>query len=289
MNLRAFRHPVLFYTLATAIPWALWGLAGWMSWRPAANVGLESALGLAGLCAPMLVASALILPQENLRRDLLARLIAIPTGGWPYLAAACVIMPASILAAQAVSLLFGYSASQFRLTGHFSFTSGIFPVWFLLLLAPLLEELGWHTYGTDALRSRLSLFASSILFAFIWGVWHAPLAGIHGYYQSQLVETGVWHALNFPISIFPFVMLMNWLYYKTGRSILVAVIFHTEAGYFNEIFATHPDSKLIQTGLLIALAAVVVLTNRRLFFRKLRCAEPDSRVAQTIVAGSPPA
>ena len=39
---------------------------------------------------------------------------------------------------------------------------------------------------------------------------------------------------------------MNWLYYKTNRNILVTVIFHITAVYFNEIFSTHPNSKCIQ-------------------------------------------
>ena len=71
------------------------------------------------------------------------------------------------------------------------------------------------------------------------------------------------------ICIFPFVIIMNWLYYRTGRSILCAVIFHISAGYFNEIFATHPDSKVIQTGLLIIVAIFVVLKEKQLFFDRL--------------------
>ena len=62
---------------------------------------------------------------------------------------------------------------------------------------------------------------------------------------------------------------MNWLYFKTGRSILSAIIFHITAGYFNEIFATHPDSKIIQTIILIILATAIVIKDRDLFFGNL--------------------
>lgn len=51
---------------------------------------------------------------------------------------------------------------------------------------------------------------------------------------------------------------MNWLYYKTGRNIIIPIIFHITAGYFNEIFATHPDSKVIQTILLLIVAIIFV-------------------------------
>jgi membrane protease YdiL (CAAX protease family) len=74
--------------------------------------------------------------------------------------------------------------------------------------------------------------------------------------------------MNFMISIIPFVILMNWLYYKTHRSILVAILFHITAGWFNEIFNTHPDSKIIQTIILFILSIVIIIRERDLFFRK---------------------
>ena len=82
------------------------------------------------------------------------------------------------------------------------------------------------------------------------------------------MSEGWLYSLNFIVSIFPFVILMNWLYYKTNRNILVAIIFHITAGYFNEIFATHPDSKCIQTVLLLIVSAVIVVKEHRLFFNR---------------------
>jgi membrane protease YdiL (CAAX protease family) len=59
---------------------------------------------------------------------------------------------------------------------------------------------------------------------------------------------------------------MNWLYYKTNRNILVAVVLHMGANVFNEIFATHPDSKVIQTGLLCVLTVYLLVKDREFFF-----------------------
>ena len=73
-------------------------------------------------------------------------------------------MLASILLAQAISLLFGHSATQFHLSGKTSFSAGIFPAWFILILAPLVEELAWHSYGTDCLRRRMNLFNTCMVF-----------------------------------------------------------------------------------------------------------------------------
>ena len=106
-----------------------------------------------------------------------------------------------------------------------------------------------------------------MIFGVFWGIWHLPLSFIKDYYQSNLVETGWIYGVNFLVSIIPYVLIMNWLYYKTGRNILVAIIFHITAGYFNEIFATHPDSKIIQTVLLIVLAFIIILKEKNFFFK----------------------
>jgi hypothetical protein len=130
------------------------------------------------------------------------------------------------------------------------------------------EELAWHSYGTDCLRQKFTLFTTSMIFAVYWALWHVPLAFIDGYYHNNLVVEGALYSINFLVSIFPLILLMNWLYYKTDRNILVAVVIHLTANVFNEIFATHPDSKVIQTGLLLVLSVYLVFTQRELFFDK---------------------
>ncbi|MDH5485883.1 MAG: CPBP family intramembrane metalloprotease [Gammaproteobacteria bacterium] len=272
MMIEKYKHPILFYCLATMIPWALWFAAGYISHiTPYSDQYLEmaSVVAFIGLLGPVAVAYWLIRQDPALRADLYSRFFNFSSVKPIYILLACFLMPASILLAQAISLLFGHSASQFVITGHFTFSSGIFPVWFMLIIAPMLEELGWHSYGTDCLRNRMNLFKTSLLFALFWGIWHMPLAGIRDYYQSNLVETSWIYGVNFLVSMFPFVLLMNWLYYKTGRNIVITVVFHITAGFFNEIFATHPDSKIIQTVLLMVLAVGLVVSDRGVFFERV--------------------
>lgn len=177
-------------------------------------------------------------------------------------------MLGSILLAQAVSVVFGYSADQFSLADGASFSAGIFPAWVLLFLAPILEELAWHSYGTDTLRRRMNLLNTSLLFAVFWALWHLPLSFIKGYYHSEVADSGVLYSLNFAFSIIPFVILMNWLYYKANRNILVPMVFHITANLFNELFATDPDSKVIQTGILTVLAILLVIRDREFFLNR---------------------
>lgn len=266
-----YKHPILFYCLATVIPWAFWFAAGFISnITPYSNQYLKtaSAVAFVGLLGPAAISYWLIRKDPGLRADVFRRFFNFKAVKPIYIFVACFLMLGSILLAQAISLLFGYSSSQFVITGHYTFTSGIFPVWFMLILAPLLEELGWHSYGTDCLRNRMNLFTTSLLFGVFWGIWHVPLTTIRDYYQSNLVETGWLYGVNFLVSIVPFVLLMNWLYYKTGRNIIIPIVFHITAGYFNEIFDTHPDSKVIQTILLLILATIIVLKDRSFFFRR---------------------
>ncbi|MEZ5492890.1 MAG: CPBP family intramembrane glutamic endopeptidase [Gammaproteobacteria bacterium] len=263
-----YRYPFRFYFFSAAIPWLFWLTAAFLSWQEkAGEYGTYIAvLGIAGLCCPLLVAAYYIQKDNATVSDVLGRVFNFGSTRAIYLLIAVFLMPVSILLAMAISVLFGYDANQFVITGHATFTSGVLPVWFILIFAPVLEELAWHSYGTDCLRQKFSLFATSMIFGVYWTLWHLPLGLIQGYYHSNLVLEGAIYSINFLLSLFPFVLLMNWLYYKTNRNILVAVVLHMGANVFNEIFATHPDSKVIQTGLLCVLTVYLLVKDREFFF-----------------------
>ncbi|BCS95011.1 hypothetical protein DSLASN_06430 [Desulfoluna limicola] len=223
-------------------------------------------LALVGLVSPMLIAFSMMGSDPQLRRDLFKRAFTFNGLSTPYVLTTCFLMLGSILLAQSISLLFGHSPDQFSFAETTSFSFGLFPAWFLLFLAPVFEELAWHTYGTDCLRARFNLLTTSLIFGVFWVIWHMPLAFIKDYYHSNVVVTGWVYSLNFAISLFPFVILMNWLYFKTNRNILVPIIFHITAGLFNELFQTHPDSKVIQTVLLLVLSLYLIHKERLFFF-----------------------
>ncbi|TNJ42984.1 CPBP family intramembrane metalloprotease [Tamlana fucoidanivorans] len=269
MNFKMYHQATLFYVLSTAIPWLLWFIAGYIShiessnnlWHLSASI-----IAFIGLLAPVGIALFFAKGNQALLSDIKRRFFNFQGVKSTYIILTFVLMPLSILLAQGISLLFGYSIEQFQLAKSFSFTSGVFPVWFMLFIAPLLEELAWHSYGTDCLRARFNLFKTSILFALFWGVWHVPLAGIKNYYHSNLVEDGWLYSLNFLVSLLPFVIIMNWIYYKANRNIILPIIFHIAAGYFNEVFATHPMSKVFQTCLLFAFAIYIIYNDKNFFF-----------------------
>ncbi len=270
--IKKYNSPFLFYLLSTIIPWSLWFFAGYLSHIEPFTKTLEWAVGISsivGLLTPAIIALFFMLPYKELRIDFLGRFFNFKSIKGEYILITFFLMLISILAAQAISLFFGYPAEQFSFRGSFTFTSSLFPVWFLLLAAPILEELAWHSYGTDSLVSRFNLLKASLIFALYWAIWHFPLSTIKGYYHSNLVESGWIYSWNFIISMIPFVLIMNWIYYKSNRNILLTILFHITAVFFNEIFATHPMSKMIQTGLLLIVSVYLVITDKEMFFKRI--------------------
>lgn len=270
MNTTVQYRPFFFFSLSLLIPWALWFATAYISHLPnAADYGwAQAGLSLAGLFFPVVLAVWLLAKNPVLLADALPRVMK--WSGFPkrYLVGALLLPFGSLVLAQLVSLLFGYGTEQFYVSGSPSFSSALLSPWLMLILAVIVEELAWHSYGTDALTARFSLFTASMIFTAYWALWHLPLAFIKGYYHSEVVEQGMIYTANFVASMVVFVLLMNWLYVKSGRSILIAVLFHLTANVGNEIFATHPMSKVIQTGLLLVLCAWLLHKERNLFFAK---------------------
>ena len=268
--MRQTYRPLTFFSLSLLIPWLLWFTAAYISHHQPSKTMLyiQTGLSIIGLVSPMLLALWLLRSNPGLRADAANRLLKL--GGFPkrYLLCTRLLLPFTLILAQFISPLFGHSMAQFHISGNPSFSSAMVSPWFLLISAAIIEELAWHSYGTDALLSRFSMFTASMIFTVYWALWHLPLAFIQGYYHSQVVAEGALYTANFVFSMIVFVLLSNWLYLKSGRSILIAVLFHLSANLGNEIFATHPDSKIIQTGLLLIFIFWIIIKDKTLFFSK---------------------
>ena len=279
MKIEKYRHPVIFYGIAVLVPWALWSVTAVIShsplWDDTGWKTFASIIGLLGLCAPMIAAFALIFPDKDMRKELISACISFKGISWKWHTFVFLFPFAVILLAQAISLLFGHSTGQFRFVEHFSFTAGIFPAWFLLIIAPIIEEFGWHTYGIHCIRRRFNLFATCFIFGIIWGIWHMPLSFIKGYYQNVLAETGIIYSINFMVSLIPYLIIDNWTYYKTKRNMFLQISQHLVFGFSMELFRTHPDSKLIHTVLLIIFCVVIILREKKFFFSKTFDKESD--------------
>ena len=236
--------------------------------------GLESyqiTFMLPGLFAPFVIAMFMIYGSKNkeLKKDFKTRLFnlkLIKSKFWP---AILLIMPFALFLATAISLLFGKPIEQFSLSPEFTIFGGeAFLILVILFLAPTFEELGWRGYGVDSLKKGKSLMKATLIFALLWNLWHLPLFFINGYYQNELIHMNIIYALNFVVSLIPAAILMNWIFYKNGRSVIAIILFHSMLNLFSVLFQTEQFTKCIITIILLIISAIVVWKNKSFFYEK---------------------
>lgn len=165
-----------------------------------------------------------------------------------------------------LSIFVGGSVAQFELSEAFVAA----PVGFLaftLVFGPIPEELGWRGYGLDALRTRMNLFESSLLLAIIWALWHLPLVFVEGSFQNGLLAYPPSLIMYFTAFI-PGSILMSWIYYRTNRSTLSAILFHFAGNAAGEMLSLELPTRVIQTALAFAVAAAVLWAEWPLFTQR---------------------
>lgn len=162
-----------------------------------------------------------------------------------------------------ISIIYGGSPEQFTLSASFMAKPLIFTL-FVLVFGPLPEELGWRGYGLDALRTKMNLLKASILLGIIWGAWHFPLLWIPGTFQQLLMEYPL-VCLSYFLAFIPASILMSWIYYRTNRSTLSAIMFHFAVNFSGEALSLSMETRIIQTILTSLLAVIVVLKEWPMF------------------------
>jgi uncharacterized protein len=192
-------RPVRFFPAAYVVTW--------MPWFLAVYAGLQKGLqahatlfNLVGLMGPFAVALFLILTSggKALKSDFKDRILNLRRIRPTYLTLA-IAMPFTVMCLSIwLSLWFGQSTDQFRLAGGANLLAKMI---LAIILAPLLEEMGWRGYGVDSLRAKTGMLKA---FAALWSAWHAPLMLIGGTYQNQLARMDNPIFLgNFFVSIIP--------------------------------------------------------------------------------------
>lgn len=174
-----------------------------------------------------------------------------------------------------ISTMFGYKLEQLTLSDAFSFKVGMVPTLIMLMMAACFEELGWRGYGFESICSKMNYFKASLVFGFVWSLWHFPLLFIEGTYQYHLRELGIFYVINFFVSILPLAFIIGWVGKINKASITSAILFHFIINIAQELFMLEPATKCIQSVVLCVVAVIVVLTNRALFFNQLNHQNPS--------------
>lgn len=257
-------RPVLFFALAY--------LFTWIFWIPAIFVkeNLGAALMLLGLLAPAVVSTVFVLASGSraLKKDLKLKLIGFYKVNWLNVLLAILVFAGIVAASILLSLLFGQSLNQFSFTEDFSFTGvGIAGAFVSVTVAAIIEEVGWKGYCEDSIGQYMNWFWESMIFGLLWGMWHLPLIFIKGTYQATLMVNPLF-VINFFVSAIPMGFIITWVYLTSGRSILACMIYHLVINFLQEKIAMTPETKCVETIVVIIVAIIIVIANKDMFFEK---------------------
>ena len=134
------------------------------------------------------------------------------------------------------------------------------------------EELGWQGYAFGRLRGRRNALEASLIVGAVWAAWHVvPLAR-----SSRTPSWIVWQCLG----MFPFRVLVVWLYNNTGRSVFAASLFHATANVSQFSFpnyGSHYDPFLACVVLTFVAAAATFLWGAETLARYRHARAPSFR------------
>ena len=255
-------RPVLFFVLTYIVTWAFW--------IPAIFIPENIALILMvfGLITPAVVSTLCILfsGSELLKKDFKKKMIGFYRVRWLNVLLAIVAFAAVVVASILLSLAFGQSLDQFSFTEDFSFTGiGIAGALLTILVASIIEEVGWKGYCEDSIGNYMNWFWESMIFGAIWSFWHFPLLFIQGTYQAGLMENPL-YVVNFFVSGIPLGFVITWVYLVSDRSILACMIYHLFINFMQEKVAMTPETKCVETIVITIAAVIIVITNKDMFF-----------------------
>ncbi len=275
-NARSLYNPAKFFLMAYGITWVFWFAAAFISYGGGSE-GLLGLLMFLGLCGPFVAALVMFWKagSPELWADYRDRLFSLRRIDPRTLPAILFLVPGVMIAAIGISVLFGKSTGQLTILLGPAFMT--LPGLIGLFAAPALEEAGWRGYGVDSLRSRSTLFVTSLAFGLLWAFWHTPLFFISGIYHNTLLSSWLYTA-NFFVSAFVLAFIINWLFYRNNRSVIACFLFHLSANIAMSFIMAEQFTKCIITVLLLVVAAAIIGGDRKLFFEDTGCSTgaPDA-------------
>lgn len=118
-------------------------------------------------------------------------------------------------------------------------TFAIVPLFILLFIAALGEEIGWTGYAIESLLQRWGILTTSLLLGVVWSVIHLiPLTQAH-----RSIEWIAWWTLG----TLSYRLIMTWLYVHSGKSLFGAAVFHAMINLSWQLFpnnGSHYDPRI---------------------------------------------
>jgi membrane protease YdiL (CAAX protease family) len=247
------RRLILFFIITFVFSWLLW-LPQLLKFNGFPE--LPDVVGLPGMFAPFgpAVAAFYLVWREDGKegvKELWKR-------GWQLNFNKIWLLPALLLGPVTALLTV---MVMFLVNGSFSWEYGIpammvIPVFLLIYFTNALpEEFGWRGFALDPLQKRTSALGASLILGAIWAVWHLPLFFIEGTTQAAIPM------YQYFLQTIVLAIFYTWLYNNSGRSVLIAILFHAFANTSAAVvpFWTSELGRWINFGILV-LSAIVVLS-----------------------------
>lgn len=133
------------------------------------------------------------------------------------------IMPLILLLSYWIMPLIGYPLPEPRIT--LLTTLVLFIVFFM---TAIFEEVAWMGYLVEPMLKRWSALKTGIILGAIWALWHT-IPYFQGYHNLTWI---IWQNL---FSIAARVLIV-WLYNNNGKSIFIAILFHTMINVSDALF-----------------------------------------------------
>jgi membrane protease YdiL (CAAX protease family) len=257
-----------FFALAYAVSWAFWLPAvlanvGWIGPVPSRHLHLAGGLG------PMVSAIVVTFLAEG--QPALARLARRCISGRVWIIIAILIPAGLFFTATASIVVFSGAAIEWSNVGR----STEFPelprsvYWVAnVIFYGFGEEVGWRGFALPRLQSRASAFRASLVLAFGWAVWHAPLFA----FTPGLSNLGFVGAIGWFVSLCLGSILLTWLFNSSGGSVAAVALFHSALDIFiaSPVAAELPNvmGALLTVGTLL----LIPVFGRQNLARQPRCA-----------------
>jgi len=120
----------------------------------------------------------------------------------------------------------------------------VFVLFFIMALG---EEVGWMGYAFEPMQEQWNAFKAALLLGLIWALSHIPLL-IFNIADPVLIVAQV-------LSLVAIRFLIVWLFNNTGKSVFVAILFHT---IYNVTISYLPVNQIISSLFLLVTAIIVI-------------------------------
>ena len=258
-----------FIVLSIVFSWSFWLLY---------LFGMEGGNAAFG---PFLAALVVLTMTEGWAgvKDLLGRMVRWRVA-WPWYLVALGLPILLNSVAGYLTVLFGAPAPSAELINDWPTIFRLYPLWLLLpIMGGAWEEPGWRGYVLPRFEAGRSRLVAAALLWLLLITWHLPLFFTGG---ANWVDI---------LNMVGGVILYNWLYHRSGESVLLVMLIHAMnnavSDYFFPMFTGEAATQQLWMKTLVwgAAAAVVVVANWRWWTEVEDEVIPESNAVLETVVG----